>query len=567
MVASAAAYVMFSGNNPIQGKPETTPTTPDYSNQLSSLKSQVDSINSQINSISNNTLPALDNVKSSITDIRGKLTDLASMKNNLTDVQQKLVDLSSSNTQTQSSTPYTPSKMTMLLDKGAYSPGDTIHVTAIGATPLKPVQVELVDNNGYVITSKMTWADSNGGILYDLQPDSTIPYGNYQVKLISNQVTESQSITVLPSTSTYTFTAQTDKGIYLAGDAIQVTGTTSPSTIVTAIMSSPSGMTYRTQTTSNVYGTYTMYFSSSASFETGNYVISVTSLGQTKVLSIYIQLGSFTGTYTFTANTDRASYLAGNAIEVSGTAQPNSDITASLTDPAGSIYNQATTANDFGSYAITFSTSTSFRTGNYNVEVSNLGQTRVLSVFLQMGNSNTFTAHTDKSVYRTGDLIEVSGIAIPNSAISAVMTSPSGRTFTSGTTAGGDGTYFIFFSSALSYEPGTWFINVTNLGQTQALVFTMQIGSSSLTAFTDKGIYSAGNVVSVTGSAVPASTVTASLASPSGITYNTSTTSNINGAYTLSFSTTSSFETGNWHVIVGNLGQTKIVAIYIGPPV
>jgi uncharacterized protein YoxC len=568
VVASAAAYVMFSGNNPIQGKPENQQVaTPDYSSQLNSLKSQVDSINSQISSISNNTLPTLDNVKSSITDIRGKLTDLASMKNNLTNIQQRLVGLSSQNNQVQQVTTSAPTKITMILDKGAYSLGDTIHITAIGADPLKPVQVELLDNNGYVVTHKVTWADSTGSILYDLQTDSTAPLGNYQVKLISDQDTETQPITLVPSTSPYGFTAQTDKGIYLVGDAIQVSGTTSPSTLITGTMTSPSGVTYASQTTANIYGTYTMYFSTSASFETGNYNISVTSLGQTRTLSVYLQLGSFTGTYTFTTNTDKAVYQAGDVIEVSGTAQPHSDVTAALASPSGTTYNEATTANDFGSYTMTFSTTTSFQTGNYNIDVSNLGQTRTLSVYLQLGNSYTFTTHTDKSVYQTGDLIEVSGIAQPNSAVSAVMTSPSGKTFTSGATAGSDGTYTIFFSSALSYEAGTWYINVTNLARTTVLNFTMQLGSSSFTAYTDKGIYTAGDVIEVKGTAEADSTVTASLSSPSGVSYSpSSTTSNIYGGYSISFATTRSFETGNWHVILGNLGQTTIVSIFIEPP-
>jgi uncharacterized protein YfaS (alpha-2-macroglobulin family) len=91
----------------------------------------------------------------------------------------------------------------------------------------------------------------------------------------------------------------------------------------------------------------------------------------------------------------------------------------------------------------------------------------------------------------------------------------------------------------------------------------MQLGSSSLTAYSDKGIYTAGDVVAIKGTAAADSTVTATLFSPSGVKYGSSTTSNIYGGYNISFATTRSFEIGNWHIIIDNLGKTTILSIYI----
>ena len=565
VIACAAAYVIISGNNPISAKPEQQQqiTSPDYSSQLTSLKSQVDLINSRIGTISNDTLPALENVKTNIADMHEKLADLGNLRNNLTNIQQKLVDLVDQNNQAQQTTSITPVKVLMTLDRSSYSPGDVVHITAIRADPLKSVQIELLDSSGYVMTNKLAWADSTGSILYDLQLSPSLPFGNYQVKIISDTDTETEPITILSSVTSYMFTAYTDKGIYSAGDMIRVSGIAIPGTSVTGIMTSPSGLTYTSAANANVDGTYGMYFSTSQSYETGNWKISVTNTGQTRILSVYIQTGVSTGTYTFTAQTDKGLYLTGNAIEVFGTAIPNSSITAALTSPTKTIYNDATTANAFGSYSMTFSTSTSFETGNWDIDVSNLGQDKVLSISIESGNPFTFTANTDKVTYQSGDLIEITGMAQPSTAVSAVMTSPSGKTFTSGATANSDGAYFMFFSSGLSYESGTWVINVTNLMQTKVLTFTMQTGSSSLTAFTDKGIYSAGDVIEVTGTATPNSTVIASLTSPSGITYTSNTASNIYGSYSLSFSTSRSFETGNWHIITRNLGQTDVVSIFI----
>ncbi len=375
LATSAAVYGILTINTQIQAKPEQV-KIPDYTAELDSLKSQVDSINSQIGSMSN-TLVALDTLKSNVADINGKLTDLESKSNT---------------TQQPVSSPPPSTSLAIVLDKSSYLQTDTIQITAIGANPQKTVDVELLDNTGFVVLHKTTWSDSTGKVSYAMQLSSALPVGNYQVKVISDQQSSLQSISIsspIPTTTTTTtssniFTAQTDKTTYNNGDFIQVLGSGQAGTSITGVLTSPTGKTYSTATTIQSDGSYVMFFSPSQPYEIGNWSIIVTNLGQTKSLSIYVGSGrSSTNSYTFTAQTDKGIYTRGNLVQVSGTGQPNTTVSEVFTSPSGQTHTVTTTANSDGTYTLFFSISQSYETGNWVVTVTNLSQSKTLSIYVQ----------------------------------------------------------------------------------------------------------------------------------------------------------------------------------------
>ena len=275
LVASAAVYGILTINTQIQANPQQT-KIPDYTAELDSLKSQVSSMNSQIDSISSS------------------VAVLDTLKNNVAAIQVKLTDIENKDTQIAQTASSTAS-LALVLDKAAYSPGDSIKITAIGASAVKSIQVELLDNDGFVLVHKDTWADSTGKVSYSLQLPSSILAGNYKVQIVSDQQTQSQPITIgAPSTSQTTsssnsFTAQTDKSVYQRGDLVQVTGTGTAGTSVSGVLSGPTGKTYNTSTTIRSDGSYVLIFSTIAADQTGQWTVTVTNLGLTKTLSIYIQ--------------------------------------------------------------------------------------------------------------------------------------------------------------------------------------------------------------------------------------------------------------------------------------
>ncbi|GEM_PF-1212269 len=489
-MASAGVYGMLNVHliqaNPYSGK------LPDYTSQLDSLntqvnsissqvdslKSQVDSISSQVNSINDN-ITSLKMLKTNLADIHEKLADLQSLNTNIADIQDKLTNIANKTSQVPSAS---YGKILVTLDKSIYAPGNTVHINAIGAQPLKAVQVQLLDSNGFVLMGQTTWADSTGSVLYGLQLSSVILPGQYQIKLTSDQTTGMQPMTVSTSSSatssgSYTFTAQTDKGIYQGGDLIQITGIATPGSAVTATLQSASGMTLNSGATANSDGTYTIVFSTLSSYESGTWTIAITNLSQTKTLSIYLESAGSSNSNTFTAQTDKTSYHQGDLIRITGTAQPSTTITAVLTSPSQSTYSSSTTANSDGTYTIIFATSSSYTTGNWNVNVSNLGQSKIIYFTIGTSNSSSsypFTAQTDKSSYQRGDLVQISGSAQPSSTVNAVLVSPSGTTYNTSATANSNGNYVMFFSTFQSYPTGNWYAEVTNSGQTKILSFNLQ---------------------------------------------------------------------------------------------
>src|SRR5574340_90769 len=372
LATSAAVYGILTINTQIQAKPEQV-KIPDYTAELDSLKSQVDSINSQIGSMSSS-LTTLDILKNNIADINGKLTDLQTKEST---VQQPAP----------TSTPVTP--LALVLDKSSYLQTDAIKITAIGANPQKTVDVELLDGTGFVVMHKTTWSDSSGKVSYQMQLTTALPPGDYQIQIISDKQTSTQPLTITAAstttstTSTNAFTAQTDKSAYNTGDFIQVLGTGQAGTSITGVLTSPTGKTYSTATTIQSDGSYVMFFSPLQPYEIGNWSITVTNLGQTKSLSIYVGSGSSsTGSYPCTAQTDKNIYHKGDLVQVSGTGQPNTSISGVITSPSGQTHTTTTTTNSDGTYSLFFSIAQSYETGNWAVSVTNLSQSKTLSIYI-----------------------------------------------------------------------------------------------------------------------------------------------------------------------------------------
>ncbi len=372
LIAVASVYGITNMNNHIQAQPSSTALS-DNSAKLDSLKSQIDSLSSRI-----------DSMNSKFDSMSGKLATLDTLKSNVADIQGKISDIESKSNQV-SQTPATV-PLALLLDRATYNPGDIIKITAIGVNPLKSAQIQLLDNTGYVIMHTDTWSDSTGKLGYNLQLSSSLLAGSYKVQLVSDQQTQSQSITIGGSSSsqnTGTFTAQTDKSVYATGTMIQVSGIGQAGTSVSGVMTSPSGKTFSTVVTVQSDGTYTMFFSQTQPYETGQWSIAVTNLGQTRTLLISIGTGSSSNSGTFTAVASKTTYNRGEIVQVSGTGPAGTSVTGSMAGPSGTTYGSSASVRNDGTYLLTFSTVSSDAIGTWNITVTNQGQTRIVSIYLQ----------------------------------------------------------------------------------------------------------------------------------------------------------------------------------------
>ena len=442
VIGSATVYGLFNLNSIIMGK----------SDQSANYASELNSLKPQINSLGNN-VSSLNSIKADVSDIKGKLSDLETKIN-----QAQQVSLQSS-------------RPVIILDRSVYFQGDTIFIIAVGLDPQKTAQVQLLDNNGYVVRQAQTSSDSAGRLTYNLSlSSSTIP-GNYQVKIISGQLAAWQQIAIIERsysgsvilTGPYLFNAQTDQAVYLSSDVIEVFGTGKPYTSVYGVLTSPSGMKFTTNTTIQPDGTFAMFFSSSQLLESGSWYVTVNNQGVTKTLYLSVQSGNSSNVSPFTAQSDFVIYQAGDQIRVSGIAQPYTTVSATFSSPSGHMYLVTTTASFDGSYQMTFSTSQLYETGYWNVNLTNQGQTRGFSIYLtSLSNTHSFTAQTDKTIYKKGDQIQISGTGKSYTAVKATLRSPSGITYNTAVTANLDGSYVISFPTSSSFETGNWYIEVTN---------------------------------------------------------------------------------------------------------
>ncbi len=378
VIASGAFYEIWTMNNQIQNPGQINNT---YSTQLGSLKSKVDSINSQVDSI--NSQVSILNLQ--IGSISKNQTTINILKNNVVEIQAKLTDLGNKINQGQTTT--TPSiPLALLLDKSAYLPSDTIKIVAVGANPQKTVQIQLLDNTGYVVLHKDTLSDSAGRVSLDLQLSGTLPLGSYQVKVISDQQAQSQAITISSSgtsSQTGTFTAKTDKSVYNAGTLVQISGNGQVNAPVTASMTSPTGKGISSSSSVLSDGTYTIFLYTSSNAETGIWSIAVTSSGQTQSLSITIQnSGSTTGSTTLTAQTDKTTYTRGQIIILTGLGQPGTQVSGFLTGSSANPHGATATVQPDGTYSMVFPTLAAYEAGNWSLVVTNNGQSKTLNISL-----------------------------------------------------------------------------------------------------------------------------------------------------------------------------------------
>jgi prefoldin subunit 5 len=288
LVMSAAVYGILNLNTVIQSKTDQT--------KVQNYSAELDSMRSQINSLKSNQI-SMDQLQNNVTAIHEKLTNLDNLNNKISDIQNKLATLENNNQPQQIS--YVQQNLVVVLDKSSYLPGNTVTITIVGANPQKLIQVELLDSGQFVLVHNDIWADSAGKATYQLQLSQALPAGNYVVKVVSDQQTVTQTLTVSSSTTPVQrsnstssnsngLTAQTDKATYHAGEMIQVLGKGMPNTTVTGVMTSPSGQTYSSAAGTAPDGSFMMFYALTQPYETGQWTVTVTDLGKTVTLHITI---------------------------------------------------------------------------------------------------------------------------------------------------------------------------------------------------------------------------------------------------------------------------------------
>lgn len=270
LLAAVAAYGVTTVSTEIQDNKPAPVNMPDYSDELSALSMQVAQIKSDVASLN-------------------------TIKTDIYKIQTKLVDLEKQNVQQAPPQTAATSRLLIDLDKYEYLPGETVKIIVTGAEPQKMAQVQFLDG-GFILLNNEAWSDSTGTIMYGLKLSNALPSGTYEVRLVSDTVTESQQIRIRAPSSTdnsntasSSFTVQTDKSIYHNGEIIDVSGIGKPNTQVVATLTSPAGKVYSANTSTQSDGTYVLFYSPSQPYDHGKWYVTASNEAKTVIVYLTIQ--------------------------------------------------------------------------------------------------------------------------------------------------------------------------------------------------------------------------------------------------------------------------------------
>ena len=269
---------------------------------------------------------------------------------------------------------------------------------------------------------------------------------------------------------------------------------------------------------------------------------------------------------------DKSVYLPSDTIKIVAVgANPQKTVQIQLLDSTGYIVLHKDTLSDSaGRVSLDLQLSGTLPLGSYQVKVISDQQAQTQAITISSSGTSTqtgsFTAKTDKAVYNAGTLVQISGNGQINAPVTASMTSPTGKGISSTSTVLSDGTYTIFLYPSSNAETGVWSIAVTSLGQTQSLSITIQpsgttTGSTTLTAQTNKAVYTRGEIIVLTGLGQPGTQVSGFLTGSTGNPHQLTATVQPDGTYSMVFPTLTTYESGNWSLVVTNSGQSKTLNI------
>ena len=185
-----------------------------------------------------------------------------------------------------------------------------------------------------------------------------------------------------------------------------------------------------------------------------------------------------------TLDLDKTTYLPGETIRITANgAEPQKTATIQILDSDGFVLMSRDVWSDsIGKVLYQMKLSDAMLPGIYQVKI--ISNTRTATEQIRVdktdGSANsipidqyTFSVKTNKSTYNKGEIIEVSGSGKPNTPVTATLTSPSGKTFTTNSSTQNDGTFLIFFSTSSNSENGKWYITANHVAKTIVVSLTV----------------------------------------------------------------------------------------------
>lgn len=315
--------------------------------------------------------------------------------------------------------PNTPTKKAAIaISPDIARPGLFVRILGEGFMPDSRISV-LFD--GKLIETLKT--DSSGMIKDRIKiPDAAVK-GAHQIAVSdSSGRAANLPITVDIEEQTIRFTVSTVQAAYKRGELVKIIGVGKAGAAVSLKAVDPAGNSiFSSAVPVDKNGNYTAFIPLSATAITGEYMISA--LQDARTITTTFKVLTESGS-EMSIVTDKFEYRQGESVIISGQTLSNKDVSIKVLDPNNAeIFTTTVKSNTNGTFSATMILPGNTPLGKYSVAVKTSNEEISLNFSVGRGNI-TLTVQTDKTEYRDGELVRISGKGKPNDRVSIIILTP-----------------------------------------------------------------------------------------------------------------------------------------------
>lgn len=315
--------------------------------------------------------------------------------------------------------PSTPTKKAAIaISPDIARPGLFVRILGEGFMPDSRISV-LFD--GKLIETLKT--DSSGMIKDRIKiPDAAVK-GAHQIAVSdSSGRAANLPITVDIEEQTIRFTVSTVQAAYKRGELVKIIGVGKAGAAVSLKAVDPAGNSiFSSAVPVDKSGNYTAFIPLSATAITGEYMISA--LQDARTITTTFKVLTESGS-EMSIVTDKFEYRQGESVIISGQTLSNKDVSIKVLDPNNAeIFTTTVKSNTNGTFSATMILPGNTPLGKYSVAVKTSNEEISLNFSVGRGNI-TLTVQTDKTEYRDGELVRISGKGKPNDRVSIIILTP-----------------------------------------------------------------------------------------------------------------------------------------------
>lgn len=315
--------------------------------------------------------------------------------------------------------PNTPTKKAAIaISPDIARPGLFVRILGEGFMPDSRISV-LFD--GKLIETLKT--DSSGMIKDRIKiPDAAVK-GAHQIAVSdSSGRAANLPITVDIEEQTIRFTVSTEQPAYKRGELVKIIGVGKAGAAVSLKAVDPAGNSiFSSAVPVDKNGNYTAFIPLSATAITGEYMISA--LQDARTITTTFKVLTESGS-EMSIVTDKFEYRQGESVIIKGQTLSNKDVSIRVLDPNNAeIFTTTVKSNTNGTFSATMILPGNTPLGKYSVAVKTGNEEISLNFSVGRGNI-TLTVQTDKTEYRDGELVRISGKGKPNDRVSIIILTP-----------------------------------------------------------------------------------------------------------------------------------------------